>query len=496
MYTSYTYEDWSKAPEDKREILKTIIASYRASEDFKRALLAQQYFISDNAEIKNKYIVQFDSHEVTEVKKDPLTGEEIPVTGMISNKVKVAGTRITSSFLFRFVTQQNQHLLGNGVTLTDEALKKKLGRAFDTALASMGEKALLDGVCWGFWNNDHLEIIRAASDNQSGAVALLGEADGQPKVFIQFWRLAKDKPMHVRVFEPDGFTMYAENENKDLYISREKAPYKNVVLRDAGGESVIGGANYNGVLPVVPLYANPEKRSELTDSIKSKIDCFDRVSSDFGDNLQMANDIFWVLNNFGGSAKEVLKTLQQIKELRAVVNISDGMGGGSTAEPHTFEVPYNARQVALDILRVELYNDYMALDNKSLTGSSLANSAIKAAVMDLNLKCDRYEWQVFDFVQNVLSLIGVQTEDISFKRRSYENESEIIENIYRAAEDLDRETRLKLNPMIPNDSIPQILANKDAEQTTGMASVEQLQAEIDRMRQEEGNGAGQGRQTQ
>ena len=102
---------------------------------------------------------------------------------------------------------------------------------------------------------------------------------------------------------------------------------------------------------MVPLYANPEHRSELTDAIKSKIDCFDRVASDFGDNLQMANDIFWVLNNFGGSTKEVLKTLQQIKELRAVVNISDGMGGGSTAEPHTFEVPYAARQVALDILR-------------------------------------------------------------------------------------------------------------------------------------------------
>ena len=175
---------------------------------------------------------------------------------------------------------------------------------------------------------------------------------------------------------------------------------------------------------------------------------------------------------------KLLKTLQQIKELRAVVNISDGMGGGSTAEPHTFEVPYAARQVALDILRVELYNDYMALDNKTLTGSSLANSAIKAAVMDLNLKCDRFEWQVFDFVQKILALSGVQTEEISFKRRTYENETEIIENIYKAAEDLDRETRLKLNPMVPNDSIPQIMANKDAEETSGLADMATLERRL------------------
>ena len=469
MFTQYTYEDWSAA-QDKAVFLKTVISAYKSCEDFTRALAAQRYFAADNDEIKKKVIVQLDVQEAVGVDGAVKT---------VANKVEVAGTRISSSFLFRFVTQQNQHLLGNGVTLADEALKKRLGRAFDTALASMGEKALLDGVCWGFWNSDHLEIIRAAEDGQSGSVALLGEADGQPKVLIQFWQLTASKPMHVRVFEADGMTMYAEDKNrKDLAVTQEKTSYKHEVLKDVIGSKVIGSANYNGILPVVPLYANPERRSEFTNSIKSKIDCFDRVASDFGDNLQMANDIFWVLNNFGGSTKEVLQTLQQIKELRAVVNISDGMGGGSTAEPHTFEVPYAARQVALDILRNELYNDYMALDNKTLTGSSLANSAIKAAVMDLNLKCDRFEWQLFDFVQKILALIGVQTEEISFKRRTYENETEVIENIYRAAEDLDRETRLKLNPMVPNDSIPQIMANKDAEETSGLADMDTLERRL------------------
>lgn len=469
MFTKYTYEDWSAA-QDKAVFLKTVVSAYKSCEEFTRALAAQRYFAADNDEIKKKHIVQLDVQEAT--------GADGAVK-TVANKVEVAGTRISSSFLFRFVTQQNQHLLGNGVTLADEALKKRLGRSFDTALASMGEKALLDGVCWGFWNNDHLEIIRAAEDGQSGSVALLGEADGQPKVLIQFWQLTADKPMHVRVFEADGMTMYAEDKNrKELAVTQEKTSYKHEVLKDGIGSKVIGSANYNGILPVVPLYANPEHRSEFTTSIKSKIDCFDRVASDFGDNLQMANDIFWVLNNFGGSTKEVLQTLQQIKELRAVVNISDGMGGGSTAEPHTFEVPYAARQVALDILRNELYNDYMALDNKTLTGSSLANSAIKAAVMDLNLKCDRFEWQVFDFVQKILALIGVQTEEISLKRRTYENETEIIENIYKAAEDLDRETRLKLNPMVPNDSIPQIMANKDAEETSGLADMDTLERRL------------------
>lgn len=477
MFTQYTWEDWQSAPEDKTELIQKIVDAYKTSPDFRRALLAQQYFESDNEEIKHKYIVQLDVRDVTTYHKDELIGEEIPVTTTAQEKVQVAGTRLSSSFLFRFVTQQNQHLLGNGVTLENESLKKRLGRSFDTALSAMGEKALLDGVCWGFWNNDHLEMIRAATDGLSGAVALLSEIDSAPMVLVQFWQLNADKPLNVRVFEPDGLTIYRSDHEKKLVIYQPKQAYKRTVLRDAGGEKVIGTSNYP-LLPVVPLYANPERRSELTESIKSKIDCFDRIASDFGDNLQMANDIFWVLNNFGGSTKEVLNTLQQIKELRAVVNISDGMGGGSTVEPHTFEVPYEARKVALDILRVELYNDYMALDSKTLTGSSLANSAIKAAVMDLNLKCDRFEWQVFDFVQKILLLIGEKTEEISFKRRSYENEQETIQNIYLAAEDLDRETRLKLNPMVANDAIPQIMKNKDAEEVSGVSDMDTLEKRL------------------
>ncbi len=133
MFTQYTFEDWSAA-QDKAVFLKTVISAYKSCEDFTRALAAQRYFAADNDEIKKKNIVQLDVQEAVGVDGAVKT---------VANKVEVAGTRISSSFLFRFVTQQNQHLLGNGVTLADEALKKRLGRAFDTALASMGEKP-----CW------------------------------------------------------------------------------------------------------------------------------------------------------------------------------------------------------------------------------------------------------------------------------------------------------------------------------------------------------------
>lgn len=492
MFVTYTYEDWLDAPDDKRQLIEQVIASYKTSPEFNGALEAQRYFKSNNDGIKSKYVVQLGAYETTVCAKDPVTGETLtdPMSGnplmetkLVKNETKVAGTRLSSGFFFRFVTQQNQHLLSNGVTLKDAGAKERLGRAFDTTLSTMGEYALQDGVCWGFWNNDHIEPIRAAVDGNSGAVALLGEEDAKPHVLIQFWRLSTAKPLHVRAFTPEGITTYKTGEDGALQESQPLTAYKHKLHRDSAGIFGVESSGY-GVLPVVPLYANPEHSSELTEAIKSKIDCYDRIASDFGDNLQMANDIYWVLNNFGGSSREILATLAQIKELKAIANISDGNGSGSTVEPHTFEVPYAARQVALEILKAELYNDYMAVDTRALAGGSLTNVAIRVATKDLNLKCDRYEWQAFDFVQGVLALNGIQTEDISFVRQPLENETETIENIYRAAEDLDRETRLRKNPMVSQDEIEKIMQNKAAEEVTGLPSVKDLQNEINKAKED------------
>ncbi len=503
MFTQHTYEDWLAAPEDKRDLIKKIIGEYKASRDFSHALIAQQYFASENTEIKSKYIVKLDSYETEIAVIDPATGKPLldPETGKqltkkqpVKTEKKVAGTRLSSGFFFRFVTQQNQHLLANGVTLKDAKAKKTLGRAFDTTLSRMGEHALVDGVVWGFWNKDHVEEIRAAVDARSGAVALVSEEDSAPRVLIQFWQLSDKKPQFVRVFTPEGVTLYRSDDDGELQEHKPLQPYLRTTTTDGAGVISMTGSNY-GVLPVVPLYANPEKRSELTESIKSKIDCFDRIFSGFGDNFDMADDVYWVLNNFGGNSKDILEMLHQIHELRVVANRSDGTGGASTAEPHTFEVPYAARQTALDILKRELYRDYMATDTETLTGGSLTNVAIRAATKDMNLKDDRYEWEVFAFVQGVLRLNGIETEEISFVRQPFENETETIENIYRAAEDLDRETRLRKNPMISQDEIPKIMKNKAAEEATGIATVKQLQEEIDRANnptEDEVDGEGQG----
>ena len=107
---------------------------------------------------------------------------------------RIDGNRVFSSFFSRFVIQQNQFLLANGVTLKDEKIKKRLGIGFDKTLERLGEKALTHGVAWGFWNVDHLEVIEAIKDKLSGAVALVDERTSEPKLLVQFWQVGRKRP--------------------------------------------------------------------------------------------------------------------------------------------------------------------------------------------------------------------------------------------------------------------------------------------------------------
>ncbi len=445
IFTTITWQDYLASP-DREGLLLDAVRRYKASRMFNRALEANCYFRGENTHVARKTILRARKIETRDEKgrRRIRTGTE-----------DVVGNRISSGFLFRFVTQQNQFLLSEGVALP-EGIKERLGADFDHQLERLGECALLHGCAYGYWNADHVEVLEIAKNSWSGFFPLLDEMTGEIRLGVQFWQIAVDRPMYLRVFDVDGVTVYLAN-GKSLDVVVPKQAYMRMVRRDALGETRVDGPGY-GRLPIIPLYSNADATSELTPAIKAKIDAYDSILSDFADNLDRANDVYWVLNNFGGSIDDVAELLEEINRVKAVANLSDGSGNTASAEPHTIEVPYAARREALDLLERSLYQDFMALDMDALTGSSLTNVAIRVSAANLNLKADRYEWQVRTFVKGILSLLGIVCEDIRFNRQSIANESETVSDIAVMRQDIDQRTALRLNPYIQNEEIPALLA--------------------------------------
>ena len=437
-----TYQDYLSAP-DRGEALRETVERFRRGAGFRAALDASAYFRGENPTVARKTILRAGKIET----RDAQGRRHVRAQAR-----DVVGNRIPGGFLHRFVVQQCQYLLGNGCTLAPEGLKERLGPDFDRTLARMGERALLHGVCWGYWNTDHLELIEMCRDALSGFLALPDEMDGAPRLGVQFWQLAPGRPLNLRLFEEDGISVrrWLAREKRWETV-RPKRPYLLRRAAEPGGDMMEGG-NWPR-LPVLPFYANPERKSELTPAIRAKIDAYDSILSDFADNLDRANDVYWVLNNFSGTVDDVAEMLETISRLKAVANFSDGTGAASTAEPRTIAVPHEARQAALTLLEKALYRDWMALDTAELTGGSLTNVAIRAAMAGLDQKADRFEWEAFAFVRSLLRLLGADTEAIRFTRRAIANDSETVADIAVMRADIDRRTALRLNPYIQPEEV-------------------------------------------
>ena len=338
--------------------------------------------------------------------------------------------KIASNFFNFAITQENQYLLGNGATFTKDDTKAKLGNDFDTRLQDLGKKALVGGVAFGFFNLDHIDTFSLLE-----FVPLYDEENGALRAGIRFWQVSPDKPIRATLYEEDGYTDYIRANDKSAML-HEKRPYKlKVRTSEADGEEIYDGENYPS-FPIVPLWGNDKKQSELVGR-QGTIDAFDLLNSNLVNNLDEANYIYWVLTNCGGMDEmDDAKFIEQLKTTH--VAHADG-DSGATAEAHTIEAPYQASESAIQTIQRRLYEDFMCLDVNSLSAANKTATEIKAAYQPLDSKCDMYEYCVIEFVQKILELAGID-DKVTFTRSKVVNKSDEINTLLAAQAYLDDET--------------------------------------------------------
>ena len=338
--------------------------------------------------------------------------------------------KIASNFFNFAITQENQYLLGNGATFTKDDTKAKLGDDFDIRLQDLGKKALVGGVAFGFFNLDHIDTFSLLE-----FVPLYDEENGALRAGIRFWQLDSNKPMRATLYEEDGYTDYIRANDKSAML-HEKRPYKlKVRTSEADGEEIYDGENYPS-FPIVPLWGNDKKQSELVGR-QGTLDAFDLLNSNLVNNLDEANYIYWVLTNCGGMDEmDDAKFIEQLKTTH--VAHADG-DSGATAEAHTIEAPYQASESAIQTIQRRLYEDFMCLDVNSLSAANKTATEIKAAYQPLDSKCDMYEYCVIEFVQKILELAGID-DKVTFTRSKVVNKSDEINTLLAAQAYLDDET--------------------------------------------------------
>lgn len=441
----YTFQDFEKQQSDidRRDFVWRAIHAHESSPMYKTAILADLYDRQQNKTV-NDYVQTIFS----------LTGSKLEDFTASNNK-------IASNFFNRLNTQRVMYSLGNGVSFLqpgeegEDATKQGLGRHFDHDIKEAAYFACIHGESYCFWNLDRVHVFKVTE-----FVPLWDEHTGSLRAGIRYWRLAKDKPMTVVLYEEDGYTAYKQTEDSsELVMQGGKSAYKTTYsyVPADGSIEVVGEENYSS-LPIIPMWTSRLRQSTLI-GMQSAIDSYDLIRSGFANDLTDCSEIYWIVRNAGGMTDADLARFRDRLKLNhvAVVDGADGAG----AEPYTQDIPYAARSEYLKMIREGLYEDFGALDVHTVAAGA-TNDHIDAAYQPMDENADDFEYWVGECIQQILALQGIEDYPI-FRRNRVSNQREQVEMIVQEAEWLDTPTILRKLPNIRPDEVASILEGMNTE---------------------------------
>lgn len=445
-----TFQDFQEAA-DKKAFLIDAIAKHQVDPFTQTALVADLYDRQRNKTINDYVKVIFN------------------LFGQSMEDFTASNNKIASNFFHRLNKQRCTYSLGNGITfasatrekqsdgsyVTKDTVKDKLGPKFDTDLTKLCYKGLIHGVSFGFWDVERMYVFPITQ-----FVPLWDETTGKLRAGIRYWRLHPEKPLIVVLYEEDGYTKYkAESDHGELQETQAKKAYKTTVQKtEADGVIAEEGGNYS-TLPIIPFWGSDLKQSTLV-GMREKIDSFDLIRSGFANDLTDCSEIYWILENCGGMNESDMARFRDRLKLMHIAGIQNA-ADGARAVPYTQEIPFQARQTYLDSIRSGIYEDFGGLDVHTVAAGA-TNDHIDAAYQPMDEEADDFEYQIIEFVQQLLALMNIEDTPI-FSRNRISNQKEQVEMVAMEADWLDEETILRKLPNISPDEVEQILLRKAEE---------------------------------
>ena len=448
-----TYQDLIEVGDGdiaRAEFCRQTIREFMGSKDYQIAKAGDSYYNKHNITIE-KY------------KKLIYT-----VTGNQIEDIFSANYKLQTEIFRRLCIQQVQYVLGNGLILTAEGKakpdKSKLGKNIDFKLQSAAKKALAQGKAFGFWNLDHLEVFGYAdTDKTPGFCPLYDEETAEVRAGIRYWfkKVGNDTIFKSTLYEEDGYTSYSQKNSEEPKVVTPKRAYKITEIKSqAMGVERIESENY-AKFPIVVLYANDTEETELSESIRSKIDAYDMIESGLCNTIDDTSGFYWLIKNAGGMDDEDLaRLIQRIKTVHAAsINAEEG----ADISAQTFDIPFESRKYILEQLRKDIYEDFQALDVSTLSAAAKTTQEIKAAYQSQDNKCSDFEYYLIDFVQKILELAGVEANP-TFRWNKVVNELEQTQMVMQASTYLPDDVVLKHLPFLTPEEVDEILDKLELEE--------------------------------
>lgn len=343
-----------------------------------------------------------------------------------------ANNRLASSFTKKIVDQKVMYLVNNNTTITDDSEGSKIEdvlsvNKFKKKLKSVAKNASNEyyGVVQWYINNNKELQFKVIDSKQ---IIVIHDIDDEDLIDTVVRCYKRDGIEFVEVYDDMLKNTYVVEDGKYILVATES----NLSVSKSANGNVLSTKEYGwGKPPFAVMYNNEEKQNDIK-LFKTYMDMYDIVISDFGNNFEDYQEMYWVLKNYNG--QDAAEFVKEFKESRIVK-----VGGDGDANQVAQEVPAMSRETFLNLLRHDIYSFAMAVDMETIKGD-VTNETIRAMYSDLDLKASDFEMELIDFFDQCMYFVNRYNEingkapveaSISFTRNKIVNEKDAIDNIIK-----------------------------------------------------------------
>lgn len=380
--------------------IKTFIENDAASTKKKLAKVGLRYYEADH-DIKDYRIFFIDAD------------------GKLKEDTTKSNIKICHPFFTELVDQEVQYMLSGDdsfVKSDNPDLQEELDAYFNDNEDFMSElyEVLTGCIAKGF------EYMYAYKDKEGKTAFQCADSMGVVEVraketndgcdYVIFYyvdRIGKDnkKITRIQVWDKAQTYFYVQEDNGSITLdeSAELNPRPHAIYKKTGDKST-----YYEDFGFIPFFRldNCKKQFSGLKPIKALIDDYDLMSCGLSNNIQDTNEALYVVKGFQGDNLDELMVNVKAKKHIGV----DEEGG---VDIKTIDIPYQARQAKLDLDEKNIYRFGMGFNSAQLGDGNITNIVIKSRYALLDLKCNKLEIRLKQFMRKLLKVVLKEINDLN-----------------------------------------------------------------------------------
>ena len=466
-----------QVPKEVTKVIRAYINNFEGSQLRQKMKLGDDYYHSENTEIMSRKMLIYAE-----------TNEGLPYETEDPYK---SNNKLPAGYFKLLTDQKVNYSLGKNVTVEandPDSLNDTLGKGFQRVLKKVATEASKKVVGWLHPYIDDKGQFKMMNVPSEQVIPVYQPYDKRAlELTIRYYQVSvlnEDgeavRVTRVEVWDEEEVTYYQENDKTSLFNLLDQQEMFDIFRRDFNNpkyhfqKDIKYGQKTTrteglawGMVPFIPLYNNDAEEYDLK-PIKAFIDAYDIVNSDFINNLEDFQDIYWILKGYDGT--NVSEFLSQVKRYKTL-KVSDT--GDAKAE--TIQIPYQARKEAKEGLEQDIFTFGMGVNTNQIGEGNITNVVIKSRFTNLDLKASQFEGELKEFLYGLIDFVNkyreinkeppIEVDDIVFNRSVIVNEVELLEANRNQIGNVSRDTRFTNHLWVSN---PKEEARKVDQENEGM----------------------------